>query len=494
MASAIQLNRANLKSIAGRAQVPSFDTAGLPGSIVHIGVGGFHRAHQAVYLDDLLAQGGSREWGLCGVGLLPHDARMRDVMRAQDCLYTVVERGAAGDRARVVGSIGSFLFAPDDPEAVIEKMASPGCRIVSLTITEGGYYINEGTGEFNDAHPDIRRDLEHPHAPTGAFGYLAEALERRRGRDLAPFTVMSCDNLQGNGDIARKMFLAFAERRDPQLARWIAEKGAFPNGMVDRITPATTDAHRALVRDSFGIIDGWPVVTEPFKQWVIEDHFPLGRPAWERVGAQMVSDVHPYEMMKIRLLNASHQALCYIGMLLGYSYADETMADADIRALVEHMMNDEVTPLLPPVPGIDLAQYKRTVIERFANPTLRDQLARIGTEGSARIPKFVLPSILERLSRGGPMRALTFTVAAWFRYLTGTDERGKALPINDPMSEELVRRARAGGESPKELLGIEKIFGSVLPAAPAFTKYLTEALKSLHKDGARQALAKCLRA
>src|SRR6266478_5835355 len=475
MASAIQLNRANLKSIAGRAQVPSFDTGGLPGSIVHIGVGGFHRAHQAVYLDDLLAQGGPREWGLCGVGLLPHDARMRDVLRAQDCLYTVVERGAAGDRARVVGSIGSFLFAPDDPEAVIEKMASPGCRIVSLTITEGGYYINEGTGQFNDAHPDIRRDLEQP-----------------RGRDLAPFTIMSCDNLQGNGDIARKMFLAFAERRDPELARWIAEKGAFPNGMVDRITPATTDAHRALVRESFGIVDGWPVVTEPFKQWVIEDHFPLGRPAWERVGAQMVSDVHPYEMMKIRLLNASHQALCYIGMLLGYSYADETMADADIRALVERMMSDEVTPLLPPVPGIDLAQYKRTLIERFANPTLRDQLDRIGTEGSARIPKFVLPSILDRISRGGPMRALTFTVAAWFRYLVGTDERGNPLPINDPMAEELVRRARAGGDDPKELLGIEKLFGKVLPNAPAFTTYLAQALKSLHREGARQALKKSL--
>jgi mannitol 2-dehydrogenase len=493
MTSAIQLNRATLKSIAGRAQVPSFDTGGLPGSIVHVGVGGFHRAHQAVYLDDLLAQGGPREWGLCGVGLLPYDARMRDVLRAQDCLYTVVERGAAGDRARVVGSIGSYLFAPDDPEAVIEKMASSGCRIVSLTITEGGYYINEGTGQFNDAHPDIRHDLEHPHAPTGAFGYLAEALDRRRQRGLAPFTVMSCDNLQGNGDVARKMFLAFAERRDAELARWIAEYSAFPNAMVDRITPATTDAHRALVRDSFGIIDGWPVVTEPFKQWVIEDRFPLGRPAWERVGAQMVSDVHPYEMMKIRLLNASHQALCYIGMLLGYRYADETMADPDIRELVERMMNDEVTPLLPPVPGIDIARYKRTLVERFANPTLRDQLARIGTEGSARIPKFVLPSILTALSRGTPMRALTFTVAVWFRYLAGTDDRGNLLPINDPMADDLVRRARAGGESPKDLLALEKLFGKVLPASPAFTTYLAEALKSLHREGARNALAKCLR-
>jgi mannitol 2-dehydrogenase len=452
-------------------------------------VGGFHRAHQAVYLDDLLALGGSREWGLCGLGLLPHDVRMRDVMRAQDCLYTVVERGAGGDKARVVGSIGAYLFAPDDREAAIEKMASPECRIVSLTITEGGYYVNKGTGQFDEAHPDIRHDLEHPREPAGVFGYLAEALDRRRQRGLAPFTVMSCDNLQGNGDVARRTFLAFAERRDAGLASWIARNGAFPNAMVDRITPATTDAHRALVREAFGIEDGWPVVTEPFKQWVIEDRFPLGRPAWERVGAQMVSDVHPYEMMKIRLLNASHQALCYIGMLLGYRYADETMADADIRLLVERMMDAEVTPLLPPVPGIDLAQYKRTLLERFANPVLRDQLARIGTEGSARIPGFVLPSILDRLERGGPMRALTFTVAAWFRYLAGTDERGEALPINDPIAEELTRRARAGGEDPRPLLGLRELFGDVLPASRAFVDQLEQDLRALYRQGARSALA-----
>lgn len=492
MASPVQLNRASLKAISARAQVPAYDPAGLPGSIVHVGVGGFHRAHQAVYLDDLLAQGGNREWGLCGLGLLPHDARMRDVMRAQDCLYTVVERGAGGDKARVVGSIGAYLFAPDDREAAIEKMASPGCRIVSLTITEGGYYVNKGTGQFDEAHPDIRHDLEHPREPAGVFGYLAEALDRRRQRGLAPFTVMSCDNLQGNGDVARRTFLAFAERRDAGLASWISGSGAFPNAMVDRITPATTDAHRAMVRESFGIEDGWPVVTEPFKQWVIEDRFPLGRPAWERVGAQMVSDVHPYEMMKIRLLNASHQALCYIGMLLGYRYADETMADADIHLLVERMMDAEVTPLLPPVPGIDLAQYKRTLLERFANPVLRDQLARIGTEGSARIPGFVLPSILDRLSRGGPMRALTFTVAAWFRYLAGTDERGEALPINDPIAEELTRRARAGGEDPRPLLGLRELFGDVLPASQAFVSQVEQDLRVLYRQGARSALASCL--
>ncbi len=490
----MKLAETTLKQLAGTVQIPSYPRRGLPHAIVHVGVGGFHRAHQAVYLDDLLQRGGGVPWGICGVGLLPQDARMRDVLLSQDCLYTVVERSASGDRARVIGSLVEFLFAPADGEAVIEKMAAPACRIVSLTITEGGYYVNQGTGEFNDAHPDIQRDLANPHAPSCSFGFLAEALDRRRARGLAPFTVQSCDNLQGNGDVARRMFLAFARRRDPALYEWLAANGSFPNAMVDRITPATTDEHRAMVREKFGIEDGWPVVTEPFKQWVVEDRFPLGRPAWEQVGAQMTADVHPYEMMKIRLLNASHQALCYIGMLLGYQYAHETMADPDIRRLVETMMEAEVTPLLPPVPGIDLAQYKKTLVERFANPTLRDQLARIGTEGSARIPKFVLPSIAEQLARGGPLRALSFTVAAWFRYLTGTDDAGRPLPINDPLSDELVERARAGGADPSRLLAMRELFGEDLPSAPRFVTQVAEDLRALYRDGPRAALARCVRA
>jgi mannitol 2-dehydrogenase len=414
---------------------------------------------------------------------------MRDVLHAQDCLYTVVERSAAGDRARVIGAISAYLFAPDDPEAVLEKMAAPECRIVSLTITEGGYFVHPGTGEFDEAHPDVQHDLAHPEAPRGSFGYLAEALDRRRRRGLPPFTVQSCDNLQENGEVARRMFLAFAERRDPVLRAWVATNGAFPSAMVDRITPATTDEHRALVREEFGIEDGWPVVTEPFRQWVIEDRFPLGRPAWEQAGAQMTPDVHPYEMMKLRLLNASHQAMCYIGMLLGYRYAHEAMADPGILRLVERLMDVEVTPLLPEVPGIELGDYKRTLIERFSNPTLRDQLARIGTEGSARIPKFVLPSILDRIERGGPLAALTFTVASWFRYLAGTDPAGQPLPINDPMAEELVTRARAGGEDPGALLGLRKLFGDVLPGAPAFVGELVADLRRLYRDGPRAALA-----
>ncbi|EZP35449.1 mannitol dehydrogenase family protein [Janthinobacterium lividum] len=485
--SAIELKQANLAKLAGNVAVPAYVRETLVPSIVHIGVGGFFRAHQAVYLDDLLALPGNVEWGYCGVGLLAIDAAMRDAMRSQDGLYTVVERSAAGDSARIIGCVGEYLYAPDDPQAVLEKLADPGTRIVALTITEGGYYVNQGTGEFDAAHPDIVHELAHPESPRCSFGYLAAALALRRERGLAPFTIMSCDNLQNNGDVTRKMLLAFVALRDLELERWLATDGSFPNSMVDRITPATTDEHRALVRGSFGIIDAWPVVCEPFRQWVIEDEFPQGRPAWEKVGAQMTHDVLPYEKMKLRLLNASHQALCYIGMQLGYTFAHEAMNDPGIRELVRRMMDDEVTPLLDEVEGIDLARYKDTLIERFSNPAVRDQLARIGTEGSARIPKFVLPSVREALAQGGAITLLAFTVACWFRYLEGHDEAGRDMPLNDPYAVRLRALALQGGADAAALLSLRELFGD-LSDTPAFAQAVAQALASLYGLGARGAL------
>jgi mannitol 2-dehydrogenase len=483
----IALNQAALASLPANIPGPTYDRAAVAHSIVHIGVGGFFRAHQAVYLDRLLHQGDSFEWGYVGVGLLPQDAAIRDALLAQDCLYTVIERSAEGDAPRVIGSLLDFLYAPDDPEAVLEKMAAPGTRIVALTITEGGYYVNQGTGEFDASHPDIVHDLAHPHAPRCSFGYLAEALDRRRLRGLAPFTVMSCDNLQHNGDVARTMLLAFAQLRNPDLAAWLDEHGAFPNSMVDRITPATTREHRVLLRDAFGLDDAWPVMTEPFMQWVIEDRFTSGRPAWERVGAQITHDVLPYEKMKLRLLNAGHQAICYLGMLLGYQYAHEALADPAIRQLFIAMMDTEVTPLLTPPEGIDLADYKRTLVERFANPAIRDQLSRIGTEGSARIPKFVLPSIREQLAQNGPMALLSFTVACWFRYLQGTADDGTAMPLNDPYAERLREHALRGGADPAALLSLREFFGE-LPDQPLFVADVADALARLYRDGARATL------
>jgi mannitol 2-dehydrogenase len=490
---ASKLTEANLKPFTPKVRVPTYDRRKVGQSIVHIGVGGFHRAHQAVYADDLFHQAGESEWGLCGIGLLPHDARMRDVMKSQDCLYTVVERSAQGEQGRIIGSIKNFLYAPDDREGVLEKMASPETRIVSLTITEGGYYIHQGTGQFDAQHPDIQHDLAHPHEPRCSFGVLLEALNRRRERGQGPFTAMSCDNIQSNGDVLKKMLLAFAELRDPALAKWVAGNCDFPNSMVDRITPATTDEHRALVRERFGIDDGWPVMTEPFKQWVIEDHFTNGRPRWEDVGAQMTSNVLPYEKMKLRLLNASHQAMCYIGMLLGYEFAHETMEDDQIRTAVRKMMDVEVTPLVGEVPGIDLEDYKNTLIERFANPAIRDQLSRIGTEGSARIPKFVLPSVIEQLERGGPIRLLCFTVASWFRYLSGKDDEGRPMPIIDPMADKLRERALAGGKDPHSLLAMREVFSEELANAKPFVDEVSEALRSFYDEGARATLAKYAR-
>ena len=280
-----KLNTANLSQLDPKIQVPRYDRQKVGQAVMHVGVGGFHRAHQALYTDDLLNQGEDSQWGFCGVGLLKHDARIRDVMLSQNCLYTLVERSIEGDTARIIGSIVNFIFAPDDPQKVIEQMASPATRIVSLTITEGGYYIDAATGELDDQHADIQYDLAHPHEPSCSFGYLLEALDRRRIRGLAPFTLMSCDNIQSNGEVAKKMLMAFAELRDPVLRNWMAENCLFPNSMVDRIPPATTDEHRAFVKEKFGIDDGWPVMTESFKQWVIEDHFVQGRPKWEKVGA-----------------------------------------------------------------------------------------------------------------------------------------------------------------------------------------------------------------
>ncbi|MGA7901827.1 MAG: mannitol dehydrogenase family protein [Terrimicrobiaceae bacterium] len=486
-----KLNTANLSKLDPKIQVPQYDRQKVGQAMMHVGVGGFHRAHQALYTDDLLNQGEDSQWGFCGVGLLKHDARIRDVMQSQDCLYTLVERSLAGDTARVIGSIVNFSFAPDDSQKVIEQMASPATRILSLTITEGGYYISS-TGELDAQHPDLQRDLANPHEPSCAFGYILEALDRRRIRGLAPFTVMSCDNIQSNGEVAKKMLMAFAELRDPQLKNWMAENCLFPNSMVDRITPATTDEHRSLVKDKFGIDDGWPVMTESFKQWVIEDHFVQGRPKWELVGAQMTSDVLPYEKMKLRLLNASHQALCYIGMLLGYQLVHETMEDSDIRKLVEKMMDDEVTPILSEVPGVDLTEYKKTLIERFANPAIRDQLSRIGIYGSSGIPKFVLPTVEEQLKRGGPIKLLSFTVASWFRYLDGLDESGKEMPMLDPMAPKLRERAKAAGKDARQLLGMREVFSEELANASAFANQVSDTLDSFYAEGARATLVKTI--
>lgn len=488
--SATKLNQAALSRLPDQVCVPQYDRAAVTYGIVHIGVGGFHRAHQALYLDNYLEQHPGSGWGICGVGLLEFDQKMRDALQAQDCLYTLVERSPDGDAARVIGSICQYLFAPDDRQAVIDALADGQCRIVTLTITEGGYYVLEGSGEFDVNHPTIQHDLQHPEAPHGVYGFLTAALARRRQQGLPPFTVLSCDNIQGNGKLVGHMLTTFAHLQDPDLGRWIADHVAFPNSMVDRITPATTPADMQMVADQFAIDDAWPVVAEPFLQWVVEDRFCAGRPDWESVGIQMTDDVHPYEMMKIRLLNTSHLLIGYLGSLMGYTHVHEAMADDLIRRAAEGLM-DEVTSTLQPLPGIDVSEYKQILIERFANPKIRDQLARLCLNSSAKLPKWMLGSLRDKLQQDGPIPYMSFTVAAWFRYLNGQDDQGNALPIDDPLADLLTERAQAGGADPMPLLNLTELFGD-LPQSERFVELVTAHLHRLYDGDTKAALISVL--
>ncbi|KEY74997.1 hypothetical protein S7711_01339 [Stachybotrys chartarum IBT 7711] len=496
--ASFKLTSKNLSSIVARqggaaVQIPTYDRNDVKEGIVHVGVGGFHRAHLAVYADKLLRLPGQREWGICGIGLRPNDVSMRDVLSAQDHLYTVIERSARGSTASIVGSINSFLFAPDDREAVIAKMAHPDTRIVSLTITESGYYYNENTHELQSEHEDIQHDLANENAPVSTFGFLYAALARRYANGQRPFTVMSCDNMQKNGSITRHMLESFARLRNPDIAKWIAEKGAFPNAMVDRITPSTSQADIKSLADNFGIEDAWPVVTEPFMQWVVEDKFSDGRPPFEEVGVQVVKDVHDveqFEKHKLRLLNASHSAMAYPGQLAGFKYVHEVMEHPVYRKFIWQMMQDEVKPLLPAIPGVDIDKYCETLMERFSNPTIMDQIPRIALNASGKIPQFIMPSIAEAIWVTAPFRRLCFVVGAWFRHIRGVDDEGKPFEVDDPMREQLQTLAREGGNDPRKLLSIGMLFGDDLRTDKRFIAEVTTVMELIAKDGVMATLPK----
>ena len=468
--------------------MPGYDRALVTPGVVHVGVGGFHRAHQAMYHDRLLNQGAAPDWGICGVGVLPADRAMQQVLDAQDGLYTLVIKHADGTyEPRVIGSLVRYLFAPDDPEEVIETMAAPATRIVSLTITEGGYNVDDTTGEFDAENPGVVHDLRSGAAPQTAFGLITEALQRRRQRGWAPFTVMSCDNLPGNGELTRTVFTAFARLRDPGLGDWVEREVSFPSSMVDRITPVTTDADRAEVRERFGIDDRWPVVCEPFTQWVLEDAFTAGRPAYEQAGVQLVDQVEPYELMKLRLLNASHQAMAYFGWLAGYRLVHEAAQDPLFQAFLLGYMNREATPTLAPVPGVDLDRYKHTLIERFSNSYIRDTIARLCAQSSDRIPKWILPVIRQQLANGGEIKRSAAVVASWARYAEGTDEQGRPIEVVDRLADTLTRLARRQRDDPDAFIGNRAVFGDLADDKRFVTAYRS-ALASLHERGARATL------
>jgi mannitol-1-phosphate/altronate dehydrogenase len=482
---ALALSDATLPRLGPRVAVPAYDRHALVPSVVHISVGSFHRSHQAVYFDDLAQQGISTAWGLTGIGL--RRPEMRQVLDAQDGLYTVVSRDAERDRARVVGSIRGYLFAPEDGEAVLRLLADPRTRIVTLTITGSGYKVDPATGTFAAGDPEIVADLRAPRRPGTAVGHLVEALDRRRRAGLPPFTVLSCDNVAGNGPLARTALVEFARLRDPALARWIDEHGAFPSSMVDRITPKTTLATRAWVEREFGVADRWPVITEPFRQWVIEDEFCDGRPPLDRVGARFVDDVRPYSLTKTRLLNAGHCALGHLGVLAGLTRTDEAMADPVFAAAIRRMMDREVTPLLPEVRGFDLERYKGTLMERFANPKLGDDLSRLCRSGSSKVPTHVVSSIVEARALGVAHPLLTTVVAGWLRYLRGVDEQGCVVEIDDPLAGRLRPLATEAGCDPRPLLAERALFGALGEDAD-FVAELEAATVALEERGARPTL------
>jgi mannitol 2-dehydrogenase len=480
------LSERTLAHHAARVAVPSYDRAALAPGVVHISVGSFHRSHQAVYFDELAQRALSDRWGIVGVGL--HRRKMREVLAAQDGLYTVVERGLHGDAARVVGVITRYLFAPDEAAAVLDALADARTRLATLTITAAGYKVDATTGAFAADDPDVLADLADPTRPRSALGYLVEALDRRRRAGRPPFTVLSCDNMPANGVVARTAVVSFARLRGERLARWIEDHVAFPSSMVDRITPQTTPEDCAMLERTFGVRDRWPVITEPFSQWVVEDAFCHGRPPLEEVGVQFVGDVRPYALTKTRLLNASHSALGYLGSLAGYERTDDAMADPVFAAYVERMMREEIAPLLPPVVGIDLSAYQATLRERVANRAIGDRLSRLCRNGSTKVPGHVLSSIREARATGRPHRLLTLAVAGWCRYLRGTDERGRPVAIDDPAADRLQALALAGGADPRALLGEREIFGS-LADDPGFADEVAHDVRDLETDGGRAVVA-----
>ncbi len=473
--------------------VPEYDRSQVSIGIVHFGVGGFHRAHQAVYIDRLLNKGLGREWGICGVGVMPGDKGMRDALVGQDGLYTLIIENADGTREpRIIGSILDFRYAPDDPEAVVELLADPATRIISLTVTEGGYNIRDDDGEFDAENPDVKRDLAGDGPPVTVFGLVAAAMARRRDRGIPSPTIVSCDNIVENGNVARRAFTSFAELSDPSLAQWMCENTTFPNSMVDRITPVTTPDVTEQLDTDFGVTDAWPVATEPFTSWVLEDHFTDGRPPLEEVGVQVVDDVAPYEMMKLRLLNASHQSLCYFAYLAGYRLVHEAAQDPAIAEFLRRYMDSEATPTLRPVPGIDLDDYKRTLLERFANAYVRDTVARLCAESSDRIPKWLLPVVHDNLRSGGPVRLAAATVASWARYAEGVDEQSEPIRVVDRLADSLVSLARTQREEPTAFLSNRGVFGDLIDE-PRFVEPYLWALDSLHRNGSRDTLAALLK-
>ncbi len=473
-----RLSEARLAALPAGVGRPGYDRAAVTPGIVHLGLGAFHRAHQALMTEAVL-EAGARDWGITAASL--RSPETRDALAPQDGLYTVAIRQDETERLQVVGALRDLLVAPEDPAALLTAMESPSVRIVSLTVTEKGYCHDPATGALDEAHPDIRHDLANPAAPRSAPGFMVEALRRRRAAGIAPFTVLCCDNLPANGHTVRRIVTRLAALRDADLGHWVAGEVAFPSTMVDRIVPATTPEDRARIAAALGLEDAWPVICEAFCQWVVEDHFPTGRPDWAMAGATFAADVAPFELMKLRMLNGAHSALAYLGGLRGHTTVAEAAADPVVARYLEGLWA-EIAPSVPAPPGVALEEYAAALLARFRNRALRHLLAQIAMDGSQKLPQRLLGPVRAALEAGRPIPHLALAIAGWMRHVA------VAPDLRDPMASALRAAAGPGLSDPPRLvdglLGVSAVFGDDLPRRPAFRTALLDAVHRLRgRDG-----------
>jgi mannitol-1-phosphate/altronate dehydrogenase len=480
--NAIALKQSNLSSLPATIETPTYDRAKLTTGIVHLGFGGFHRAHMARYTHELMQKdfAANASWAIAGAGLMPGDKKMQDALVPQDCLYTLVEREGAQEKATVIGAANQIIFAGESSESLLAQIEKDTTKIVSLTVTENGYCLNSDTKKFDPQNPAAAADLANPTAPRTAIGIIVESYNRRMQKGGKAFTTLSCDNIQHNGYVVRDAVLAYANVRDAKLGAWIEANASFPNTMVDRITPVTKPEDLAYVQDTLGVADAWPVVCESFTQWVIEDKFVAGRPAWENVGAQFVPDVEPYEVMKLRLLNASHLAVACLGDLAGYTFIDETMANPLFKLYMQALMDHETGQTLLPVPGIDLPAYKKKLIDRFANPAIKDTVQRVATDAPLNT---VLASIRDRLKANESIDLLALALAGWMKRIRGgKDETGRDIVVKHPLAAQLREKAIEGGANPAALFSMTQLFGE-LGNDPRCVEPTKKYLESLYAHG-----------
>lgn len=482
------------QAAGGRKALPvSYDRTLVRPGIVHIGVGNFHRAHQAFYTNALLADESQHEWGICGVSLLAGDEPVYRALQSQDGEYTLTVCGCDGrNDTYVIGSLVELIWAEGNPEAAIVRIASPNIGIVTMTITEGGYNLDRSTGEFDFNHPGIRHDLEDPERPVTVFGVLAAGLRRRRDMCDKPLTILSCDNLQHNGDTAKKAFMAFIERQDPSLASWVEHNVSFPNSMVDRITPRVTEDDKKRLNLASGIEDAAPVYCEDFIQWVVEDDFRAGRPAWEKVGVTFTDDVSAYEKMKLSLLNASHSMLAYPAFLAGYRQVVEAMNDERFVRYLREFMDEDMSPLVPAPEGVDLDFYKKTLLERFANRAVGDQLARLCLDGASKLPVYIVPRLAEMIENGAPLKRVAYLFAAYRRYLMErSDELGNAYEIEEPYLT-AADAALLEKDDPLAFMKLSAFGGVNLPDSPEFVSAYLRQVQAIRDWGVLGALERVL--